>query len=89
MANKRCCEKFNTRGGGCEVHSNYKLIIQLKPQFKTMSSSPTFYNWVYQNTKSPEYIFEGMKSRLLKYFDGRYNKIQFWDHKNNTLLFEN
>jgi len=86
MANKRCCDQFIDKGGCCPIHSKYKLVFQLKPEHKTMRSSPTFYNWVYQNNKDYQVIYTGMISRLEKYFSGKYNQIQFFDQTTDVLL---
>ncbi|MFV9549638.1 hypothetical protein [Algibacter sp. PT7-4] len=86
MANKRCCSQFNERNGGCAIHSKYKLVFQLKPEYKTMDSSPTFYSWVYQNNKDANVIFQGMINRLEKYFTGKYNKIEFYNQTTDVLI---
>ncbi len=88
MANKRCCSQFIDRAGCCPVHSKYKLIFQLKPEYKTMDSSPTFYNWVYENNKSYQLIFQGMIKRLEKYFTGKYNVIEFYEQGAEKPLIE-
>jgi hypothetical protein len=86
MANKRCCDQFIEKGGGCPVHSRLKMIFQLKEEFKTMKSSPTFYNWVYQNPLPNHKIIEGMLKRLKKYYIGKFNVIEVWDINQDTII---
>lgn len=84
MANKRCCAQFMPKGGGCPVHSKIKMVVQLKPEFKTKNSSPTFYSWVYQNPTQDRIIIfgtpenEGMLQRIERFYTNKYNKIQFF-----------
>lgn len=86
MANKRCCNQFIEKGGGCPVHSRLKMVFQLKPEFKTMESSPTFYNWVYQNPLQDDKIISGMRNRLEKYYTGKINCIEVYDVSSQKLI---